>query len=153
MGSVQEHLRRWHEAGLIDEAIVRRVGAYEACEPDASGDRPGLIEVLIYLAVAVVGAGVIALIGPAWDDLGAAARISVPSVAGLGALIAGFVLRQIGGAAPVRQAQVAWLGANALLPIAGGIAAYEAGARDFDAALGSAASGPRAGRGLLAGDA
>ncbi len=140
MGTVDEHLRRWHEAGLIDEAIVRRVAAYEAREPEARGDRPGLVEVLIYLAVAVVGAGVMALIGPAWDDLGAAARISVPSVAALGALTAGFVLRQIGGAAPARQAQVAWLGANALLPIAGGIAAYEAGASDFDAALGGAAS-------------
>ena len=140
MGSVDEHLRRWREAGLIDAALDARIAGFEAARARAEPSRPGLIEVLIYLGVAVIGAGVIALIGPAWDDLGSAARISVPSAAGLGALIAGFVLRRIEGAAPVRQAQVAWLGANALLPIAGGIAAYEAGASDFDAALGGAAS-------------
>jgi len=79
-----EHLRRWREAGLIDEAAAGRIAAFErehaGERPAAAGDageRPGALEALLYLGLAAAAAGIIVLVAMQWSELRPWSRLAV----------------------------------------------------------------------------
>jgi hypothetical protein len=124
MTSPEEFLRRWREAGLIDDEIVRRITAFEAARQAPGGataaavpareDRPGMIEALLYLGVAVAIVGAFTLVAQHWDELRSWARIAVIGVPTVLALLAGEAMRRSDEPGIQRAGQVAWLGAVAL---------------------------------------
>jgi hypothetical protein len=125
--SLDEQLRRWTDAGLIDTAAVERILAFEKTSPAPKRERPGVVEVLVYLGVAVIAVGAAVLLGTQWDSLGRGGRIATLAVPGLLALAAGAVFLRTGHAALERGGQVAWLVAGWLLFFAAGIAFDGAG--------------------------
>ncbi|MCC6381440.1 MAG: DUF2157 domain-containing protein [Dehalococcoidia bacterium] len=128
MTAVEEHLRRWREAGLLSEEEVGRIRAFEAGrEPEGRASRPGVIEALVYVGIAVVCVGVFVLVGANWEHLRSWARVAVVAVPGLLALAAGLVMLR----SPLGQLQrggtMAWLAGQGLLTGAIGVLASEAG--------------------------
>jgi len=115
--SIDEQLRRWREAGLIDESTAARIAAFEDSSPApfSSPARPGLLEALLYLGVAVAGVGTFVLLGDNWEDLRPWARIMALAVPALLAVLAGFVMRASTEPGVVRAGHVAWLAAVGLL--------------------------------------
>lgn len=132
MASVEDDLRRWSEAGIIDAATSQRVREFEHTRhaTEAAG-RPGVLEVLVYLGVAVIGVGVFILMSISWDDLDEWARVAVTAVPGLFALLMGQVLRSSRLPGLQRGGQLAWLAATALLA---GSAAVVGANNDWDEA-------------------
>lgn len=116
MSSVEEHLRRWLAAGVIDDDTGERVRAFESRRGAAEdgGDRPGVLEVLVYLGVIVAAIGAVFLVGQNWDELESWARIGALAVPGALALLAGFVLHGSRDPSLVRAGQAVWLVAVAL---------------------------------------
>lgn len=115
MSAPEKHLRRWQTAGLLDEATVERLLQFEAerTTRDAE-DRPGILEAIVYLGVAIVAVGVAVLIGSSWGELQDWARIAVVGGPAVAALLAGFALRATGQPQLVRGGHLAWLVATAL---------------------------------------
>lgn len=107
-----EHLKRWRNAGIIDEATASSIRDFEA-RPESAGEsntgRPSLIEALLYLGLVVVAAGVFALLAQNWDELQSPARIAVLVVPSGLALILGFALSTTKDEPFVRGGQMAWL--------------------------------------------
>lgn len=118
----REHLERWREAGLIDEATAGRVLEFEAGRRQATAvkdeDRPGVLEALAYLGVAVAAVGAVALAAERWDELRSWARTAAVAVPALLALLAGIAMQQVPEAGIKRGGQVAWLAATALFAAA-----------------------------------
>lgn len=79
------------------------------------GERPGVLEVLVYLGVIVAGIGAVFLVGQNWDELDSWARVAALGVPGGLALLAGFLLRASKEPALDRAGQAAWLVAVALV--------------------------------------
>lgn len=127
MASVEEHLRRWLTAGIVDEPLAERVRQFERSQPAPARPGPSLLEALVYLGIAVVGVGVAILVGSNWDDLEEWSRVSVYAVPGVLALAAGVGLQRTREAALDRGAQVAWLAGGALVAGSAAIAASNAG--------------------------
>ena len=129
MGSIEEHLKRWREADVIDQATVDRVRTYERSQVDRSGDaaRPGALEASLYLGVIAASVGAAFLVGQNWEELDGWARIAALAVPGLLAVLAGMALLSTKEASLQRAGQVAWLAAVALLAGAVIVAAREAG--------------------------
>lgn len=128
MSTADQHLRRWREAGLLDDEEVGRIRAFEAGrEQERQSGRPGIIEAAIYLGIAVVCVGVFVLVGANWEHLRSWARVAVVAVPGLLALAAGLPMLR----SPLDQLQrggtVSWLAGQALLTGAIGVLASEAG--------------------------
>lgn len=119
MPSVDELLKRWRAADLLDEATAERIRAYErghaGAEPD---ERPGVLEALVYLGLAIVAVGVAVLVAANWSDLAEWAQVAVVLVPGVLALVAGQALRTAGSAGMRRGGHVAWVLGTAL--VAGG---------------------------------
>lgn len=116
MTSVEDDLRRWSEAGILDVGQAERIRAFEAARSETSASaRPGLLEVLVYLGVAVIAVGVIILVSISWEELDGWARVAVTAVPGLFALLVGQVLRSSRFPGLQRGGQLAWLAAVALL--------------------------------------
>lgn len=122
--SLDDQLQRWREAGLIDVDAATRIRDFEADrsrgappEPGTSGDddRPGVLEALIYLGLAIVVVGVAVLVTTIWDDLEAWGRVAVLAVPGALAIVLGYVLRTLREPGMVRGGHLAWLAATALL--------------------------------------
>jgi len=126
---VREDIARWRAAGLIDAATAERILAFERerAARQSRADRPGLVEILIYVAAAIVAAGATLLAATNWDALAVAARIAVPGIAALVTLAAGYALRQTGAAPMLRAASLAWVLAGALAAATAAVAASEAG--------------------------
>lgn len=126
MSDATEHVRRWQAAGLIDETLARRILAFEgerapeasapATAPGAFENRPGALEVLLYLGFAVAGAGAFFLIAVNWVDLESWARVMMIAVPALLALGAGALLRTFEDPGVRRAGQLAWLLSAALVP-------------------------------------
>lgn len=113
MGQIDDLLQRWLSAGLIESGTAERIRSFEAerarAEERERDDRPGVIEVLLYLGVAVLAVGVFALMAQNWPELQSGARVAalaVPTVVCLG----GGALMRVSSEAGVRRAgQMAWL--------------------------------------------
>lgn len=110
MASVQEHLRRWVEAGLLTADDADRLEAWEAAQVSSprTESRPGAMEALLYLGVVILSAGVWALLAQGWSELEAWARVlSVAVPFGL-MLAAGAALRLSDDPQYRRGSQAAW---------------------------------------------
>lgn len=139
----EDDLRRWIDAGLIDVATRDRILTFEAersIEPQAPSGRPGVPELLVYLATAITAAGVTVLAATNWENLASPARIAIPGVAAAATFGAGSWLRRTQNAALVRGASLAWLLAGVLIVGTVAIAAAEAGWSENDVALASGVS-------------
>lgn len=136
MGSPREHLSEWQRAGLIDSAIADRIMAYEERGSTLkSENRPGFTEVLVYLGIAIVGVGVIVLAATNWGHLGSWARVLVPGVPAVLALIAGYVMLGQSPAGIQRGGSAAWLASVALIGGTAAVIVNEGGGAGEDAAL------------------
>ena len=130
MPSAETHLDRWQKARLLDAAQVERILAFERAEAERErredAERPGLLEAVLYLGIAVGSVGVVTLTAQNWDDLETWARIAVLAVPGLLLLLAGVAMRTQEQPAIARASGVAWLACIALLAGAAAVAAHEA---------------------------
>ena len=119
MTGFEEHLKRWLSADVIDETVADRIREFESersgREQVADDNRPGLLEAIAYLGIAVVAVGVVIMVTVSWDDLEGWARVLVTAVPGVLALVLGQALRQTGRPGLVRGGHMAWLAAVALL--------------------------------------
>lgn len=122
MSEPGEHLREWTRAGLIDPATAARIAAFERAQRAApEGQRPGVMEVLVYLGIVVIAVGVLILLAISWDDLTGWARFAVTGGPGLFALLFGQVMRASRAPGLQRGGQVAWLAAAALFTSAAAV--------------------------------
>jgi hypothetical protein len=125
-------------AGILDSSTAERIRAFEAsrsAEREQDEDnRPGVIEVLLYLGVAVLAVGVFALMAQNWPELQSGARIAALAVPAALCLGGGALMRVSPEAGIQRAGQVAWLVAVALA--AGTMAVflneYHPGGREFE---------------------
>ncbi|HEX6030634.1 MAG TPA: DUF2157 domain-containing protein [Tepidiformaceae bacterium] len=125
MASIDDLLRRWQDAGLIDRDTARRIIIWEDQQAPQS-ERPGVVEALVYLGLAVIGVGVAVLVGSNWEHLATAARIAIPAAAAVVALVAGWIMLDSVQPELRRGGQAAWLLAFALTVGTAGIACNEA---------------------------
>jgi hypothetical protein len=138
-----EDLRRWIRAGLLDASTGERILAFEAersAERAARSERPGFIEVLVYLSAAITAAGTTVLAATNWDNLASLSRIAIPGVAAAAVLFAGDRLRRSRNDAFTRGASLAWLLGGALVVATVTIAASESGGSEETVALASGLS-------------
>jgi uncharacterized membrane protein len=138
MTATPEDIRTWLRAGLIDEATADRILAFEAkrsSERQATQDRPGIAEILVYLAAAITGAGFTVLVATNWQHLSTPVRVSMPALAAAALLAAGYRLALTKSNALVRGASLLWLVAGALTCTTAAIAANEAGWSENDTSL------------------
>ncbi|MBI5946717.1 MAG: DUF2157 domain-containing protein [Chloroflexi bacterium] len=135
MASIEQHLKRWAGAGVIDAATASAIREFEENQPAPRRQGPGLMEVLVYLGVAVAGVGIAILLGNNWEDLQEWARVAVIGVPAVLAIAAGQALRANGRPELERGGQLAWLAAQGLLAGTAGVLADSAGWADEDAFL------------------
>lgn len=136
MGSTRQHLEEWQRAGVIDAAAAERILAFEdAQEVGEREQRPGFLEALVYLGIAIAGVGVIVLAASNWGHLGSWARVLVPGIPAVLALLAGQVMRKQPQPGIRRGGSAAWAASVALIAGAAAILMNEAGGRDEDIAL------------------
>lgn len=75
---IHEHLRRWQEAGLLDDCTAERIRAYEAEAARAPSVRlrwPILLA--LALGTLMVGAGTLLFVAAHWDGMSPAARFAL----------------------------------------------------------------------------
>lgn len=125
MALIDELVEIWLKAGVVDQPTAARIRAFESSRSQPP-ERPGVLEAVIYLAVAVIGVGVAVLIGTNWEHLNSAARIAIPSAAAIGVLAGGFRLMKSPLAELRRGGQAAWFLAVALLTAATAVIVVEA---------------------------
>jgi hypothetical protein len=134
MPEAEDSLARWVGAGLIDEATAGRIREFEASRarerrstaPDVPPDeRPGTIEVLLYLGIAVLSVGVVALIAQEWAGLDSLGRVLAVGVPALFALLVGALLRTLDEPGYLRGAQFSWAAAVALVAATVAVILYE----------------------------
>ena len=77
--NLDHKLRRWREAGLIDEATSARIAAFEHTER-----RPLGMYTLIGLGASTVGLGLVSLVAANWEVIPAALKLAVDLVLGVG---------------------------------------------------------------------
>lgn len=141
MDSIDEQLKRWRDASIIDAETAQRIAAFErsrAAQPQ--DERPSIQEALVYLGAAVVAVGVFVLAVANWEEFEPAARIAIPGVTAALALLAGFGLRSTGRRELERGATVAWLLAVVLTGAATAVIAAESDWNAENAALGAGLS-------------
>ena len=125
MASVEEHLRRWSEAGVIDAVEAERIRAFEAIPSNETAPAPearlGVVEAILYLGLAIAAAGAVFLGAENWADLQPWARIAALAVPAVLALVAGAALRTFDDPGYRRAGNIAWLSALALAAGATGV--------------------------------
>lgn len=116
MGQIDDHLKRWLAADVLDAAAAERIREFEAASSEGPKEStgPGVLEALLYLGVVVLGVGIFALVAQQWDELESWARVLSTSVPVLILLGAGLMMRASGEESLERGGQVAWLVAVAL---------------------------------------
>lgn len=122
MTEAEDALRRWAEAGLIDAETAERIRQFEAARRREArpgiaippGERPGLVEVLLYLGIAVLSVGVFALFAQGWSGLQSLPRLLAVGIPAAFALLVGALLRTLGEPGYRRGAQFSWAAAVAL---------------------------------------
>jgi uncharacterized membrane protein len=77
--NLDHKLRRWREAGLIDEATSARIAAFEHAER-----RPLGMYTLIGLGASTVGLGLVSLVAANWEVIPAALKLTVDLLLGVG---------------------------------------------------------------------
>ncbi|HET8937288.1 MAG TPA: DUF2157 domain-containing protein [Polyangiales bacterium] len=77
--NLDHKLRRWREAGLIDDATSARIAAFEHAER-----RPLGMYALIGLGASTVGLGLVSLVAANWEVIPAALKLTVDLVLGVG---------------------------------------------------------------------
>ncbi|WP_322797088.1 DUF2157 domain-containing protein [Tepidiforma sp.] len=130
MSEIEAHLSRWREAGLLDEATAERIRAFEAERASRRPaippeERPGVIEILLYLGIAVLAVGVTALAAQNWGDLASFARVLVTAVPAGFTLLVGALLRPRSEPGLRRAGQLAWVASVALTALAVGVILWE----------------------------
>ena len=135
MATVDDHLRRWSEAGVVDAATSERIREFEREErtrPTAAkgAGLPSVTEAVLYLGVAVVVAGAIVLTAENWRDLESWARIAALAVPAALTFAAGIALRSLDQPQYRRAADLAWLATVALAAGAAAVVSEEADADD-----------------------
>ena len=113
MSDVEDALARWQDAGLIEPERAARIRDFErartpAMARPAADERPGALEVMLYLGFVVLGVGVFALIAQQWDELESWARLAATAVPVALLLFAGLLLRLSGEPPLERGGQAAW---------------------------------------------
>ncbi len=68
----EHYLRRWRDAGLIDDGAVARIGAWEA-----QHRRPIWLWALSGIGALAIGLGVVAVVAANWEEIPAAAKLAV----------------------------------------------------------------------------
>jgi hypothetical protein len=127
MTSLEQQLSRWVEHRVIDEPAAARIRSFEESQRPAES-RPGVIEVVAYLAAAIIAAGVLVLVTANWNGMGAVARIAVPGLSAAATIATGAAIRTSNQPGVRRGGQVAWLVGTALTATTAAVAAHEAGA-------------------------
>lgn len=137
MAGISDDVRRWIDAGLIDEGTARRILDFEkAREAQAPpSGRPGVPEILVYLAAAITAAGIVVLAATNWEHLSTFGRIAIPAVSAVVVLAAGYMLRRTDNEAMIRGASLAWLLAGGLACATAAIASSEADWSEENVAL------------------
>lgn len=115
MARIEEHLQRWVEAGILKPQTAETIRMFERQqgEPEA-GERPGVLEALLYLGVVVLSVGVFSLFTQNWENLESWARVTAIGVPTLLLLGVGAVLRSSKEPQLERGGQAAWLATVAL---------------------------------------
>lgn len=85
--SWQDHLDRWHAAGLVDASTTARIREFEAAQPDTRRARWPVILAVVFGGV-LLASGLFLFVQAHWDELAPAARIAI-LLAALGALHTG----------------------------------------------------------------
>ncbi len=111
MAEIRDLLSRWLAAGVLDEPGAERIRTFEAANVPAveKTNRPGALEALLYLGLAVLGVGAFNLVGDNWEQIESWARVlalGVPMVLMLGV---GAVLSRSTEPQLERGSQAAWL--------------------------------------------
>lgn len=139
MSSIDDLVSRWITASVIDEQVAMRIRAFESSEAERNrnvdDNRPGLLEAIAYLGIAVVAVGVLIMVTVSWEDLRGWARVLVTAVPGALALVLGQRLRQTGRPGLMRGGHIAWLAAVALIGGTVAIAGSNADWNEEDIAL------------------
>lgn len=134
MSELRGQLARWRTAGLIDAETSAKIAQFEAgreaAAERAAEERPGLLEAVAYLGVAVVGVGVFVLLANAWDGIAEAVRPFIPAVAAVLAIVAGVFMRQSSEGGIRRGGTSAWAGSVALAATAAGLWTDQLGSED-----------------------
>jgi len=136
---IAPYVSRWQAAGLLEAGQAERILAFEAAqaarEAEGAGERPGVIEAVLYLGVAVVAVGAATLTAQNWQELRPWARIA--ALVGPALLLLGFgqLMRAQAQPAVRRASGVAWLAGVALIAGSAGVIGREAGWDGRDTAL------------------
>lgn len=128
MSELDADLRRWVEAGILDPQVAERIRAFEAARTapaHPAAERPDVIEVLLYLGIAVLAVGVFALAAQNWGDLASPARVAVTAVPAAFTLLLGALLRDRPEPGMRRAGQLAWTAAVGLTALALGVYIWE----------------------------
>lgn len=122
---LEQHARRWVEAGLVDvdqaEAILRAEAA-EATEAPTTPALPALAELFVYLGLVFVAVGSTFVVTRFWDDLGGPLRLAIGAAVAVIGLVAGRALRRIGTPPFERLAGIAELAGTGGVALTAGIA-------------------------------
>lgn len=118
MTDVEDELRRWISAGVLEETAAGRIREFERMRHaetlEPAQERPTVLEALLYLGVVVLGVGVFSLIAQQWGALESWARVATTSVPVALLLLAGLAMRTSDEPALQRGGQAAWLVAVAM---------------------------------------
>jgi hypothetical protein len=122
---LDDHMRQWLDAGLIDAEQAERIEAFEAAGRPRTRRVPLAAELLTYLGgvVSLVGGGLV--VGQAWEDLPLAARIAVGLVVAAAGFIAGWRLSTIDEPGAWRLTGATWVLGSAGTAFAVGVATAE----------------------------
>ncbi len=140
MSITEADVQRLVAAGVIDAATGSRIEAFESARAqETRRNLPSVAELAVYLATAIVGAGVVVLINTNWGSLPALARVAIPAGAGAVALGSGTAIGTSSIPASGRAKSIAWLLGATLVVAATGVAGNEAGLNESNAAIVAAA--------------
>lgn len=128
MASVEQHLRRWLSAGVIDSSTAAAIREFERQSEPATTARPTIVEAIVYLAIAAIGAGFLVLVIVNWEDMAAPVHVALPAVATIALLVSGMAMRKRDHPGLRRGADVAWMATVATAAATGAVSASEAGA-------------------------
>ncbi|MBI2764800.1 MAG: DUF2157 domain-containing protein [Chloroflexi bacterium] len=113
MSALDSQLHRWQEAQLLDAETAERIRRFEGGRQHDA--RPGAVEAIVYLGIAVVAVGSVVVIAANWNHLAAPVRLSLPALSALIVLIIGWYMLRSPSPQLTRGGQLAWLLALALM--------------------------------------